>query len=249
MIEKNEAIIVFNNKNSQYLLMNNLSLDIIGYITEFIECDKEKCYLMMTCTWISGCNFRFNERIDFNNISQSIWFDYFVNIIAHDTVSFPLHITHLTFYNFFNKNIENKIPTTVTHLMFGSQFDQSIIGCIPSSVINLEFGYLFDQPIEDCIPSNVIHLKFGSHFNHTINNNIPDSITYLTLGCQFRPSLSGLSKLSVTHLTLCACHEKWKDIVKISSVTNLHFTGFIDKLKETQIMNGLIRDNLSITFE
>lgn len=229
--------------------MDILPLDLIGNIAEFIDCDNDKCCLMMTCKWISKCKFRFYQTINLKKILQSRWFHYFTDINAVDAVPFPSHITRLTFSDSFDKNIENKIPSTVIHLTFGNQFDQPIVGCIPSSVKKIEFGYFFDQPIENCIPSNITHLKFGNCFNQMITNNIPKTITHLILGCHFKHPIRGLSNLSVTHLTLCACYEKWNDITKISSITNLFFNGLIDEIKKSQIINSLYRDNLSITFQ
>lgn len=229
--------------------MNILPLDIIGNIAEFIERDNDKCCLMMTCKWISECKFRFYQTANLKKISQSRWFNYFTNINAHDIVPFPSHIKHLTFYGSFDKNIENKIPSTVTHLTFGYQFDQPIVGCIPSSVKKMEFGYLFNQPIENSIPSNITYLKFGNCFNQIITNNIPKTTTHLIFNCQFKHSIRGLSDLSVTHLTLCACYEKWSDITKISSITNLIFNGFIDEFKASRIIDYLSRDNLNIIFQ
>ena len=83
-----------------------LPIEIWRYIAEFIEYNKVKCRLMMTCKEISDYQFFFNEQTYIcRNKLKSRWFDRFTNIIADRMESFPLFMTHLTFDKIFNKPI------------------------------------------------------------------------------------------------------------------------------------------------
>src|SRR6266567_3325134 len=124
--------------------------DIWGHIVQFIKQDKNKCYLMMTCKWISKCNFYFDDQIDIDKIIGSLWFDHFRSVIIKDIVSLPPSIIHLTFSPDFNQPINGFIPSSVIELVFGSNFNQPINGCIPSAVECVFFGHNFNQSIENC---------------------------------------------------------------------------------------------------
>ena len=72
--------------------------DVWGHIANFIETDKDRCYLMMTCKQISENQFYFYEMIYIERIMNSKWFNNFVNIIVSDkSKKLPLFITYLTF--------------------------------------------------------------------------------------------------------------------------------------------------------
>jgi len=170
-------------------------LDVWGHIISFIDCDKPKCNLLLTCKWISKCDFHFNQKISIRIIRYSRWFDKFTNIIIPmkmDMIKLPLSVTRLEFGDRFNKSLKKYIPSTVTHLKFGDRFNQPINNCIPSSVTHLKFGHDYDQSIKNCIPSSVTHLNFGHEFDQHISNNIPSSVTHLKLGYWFSHSIRNL---------------------------------------------------------
>lgn len=93
-----------------------LSLDIWGYISEFIDNDKEKCKLMMTCKEISQCKFYFYEPIHINKIVKSKWYVHHVNLIVSDK-KYVSHssITHLTFDDNFDECLNKYVSNSVTH--------------------------------------------------------------------------------------------------------------------------------------
>jgi len=227
------------------MLMN----DIWGYITQFIEDNKDICRLMMTCKEISNCRFYFNGKIILTDeIVRSGWFDRFTNIELQSVMrKLPLSINHLWINWEFNDSIENKIPLTVTHLhfdsikvlptmfpssithlIFGHNFNRSIAGCIPSSVVELIFGISFNQPINDCIPSSVGILKFTDDFNQPISGFIPSSVRQLELGCKFNQNLQNIPS-SITFLILDKINSQMGDYIP-TSIIKLVIFNFTEKI-------------------
>jgi len=102
---------------------------------------------------------------------------------------FP-YITHLTFCNNFNQEINiNVLPKSLTHLTFGHFFDQKInINVLPKSLTHLTFGGFFVQEIKtDVLPSSLTHLTFGFYFNQEIKTNVlPSSLTHLTFSKNYK---------------------------------------------------------------
>src|SRR5690606_12968970 len=168
-------------------------LDIWNYISCFIEKDRDKCHLLSVSKELSQCKFYFNEKINTCLIKNLSRFDYFTNVSNinnikkknQPTVSIPLplHITHLTFSDNFNKELGNYIPSSVINLSFGRCFNKSINGHIPSSVKYLSLGWNFNRSVDN-LPSSITHLKFGFYYNETINN-FPPSLEYLQFGAYF----------------------------------------------------------------
>jgi len=200
-----------------------LSSDVWNHLSLFIESDKDKCRLMMTCKGISEYPFYFRENIHTNKIMGSRWFNYFVDVIVDDLVILPKYVSSLTFNREFNKPIGKYIPCTVTKVKFSLRFNQIVRDCLPKSikeiyfdsefnspindsipfgVTHLFFRGRFNQPIEGCIPSSITHLSFGYCFEQIIFNNIPPSVTHLTLGTNFHPHIADNIPLSVTHLAI-----------------------------------------------
>jgi len=200
--------------------------DVWGYISKFIETNKDKCYLMMTCSWISHCEFYFEEIVLHEKIMNTMWYNKFTNIDELSDLSIlPRSITHLIFsegisgFHFYGTDydIKGKIPSTVTHLKFRSDFNQSIDQCIPPSVTHLEFGYCFNQDIIDCIPSSVIEITFGDDFQYPINN-IPSSVTIINF------NISGnVNKEIIQDLPL--------------SVKEVNFTGSFHELEKRDVVH------------
>lgn len=186
--------------------MNILPGEIWQIIIEFIETNKDKCRMLMTCKDMSKCKFYFRQFIHINNcikITKSIWYNYFTNILCDNTnISLPKYTKKMIFSEFFSGPIINGfIPSTVTHVKFNSFFNRPINNCIPSSVKHLIFGSTFNRPIENYLPTSITHLTFGFRFNHPIKNNIPTSVTHLVFGECFNQSLMEIPS-SVTHLKL-----------------------------------------------
>ena len=78
-------------------------LDVWSYITELIEDDKDKCRLMMTCKWISECQFHFNQINIYEKIlRRSRWFDHFTNVLVEKKIEqFPFHMNKRVWLLFF----------------------------------------------------------------------------------------------------------------------------------------------------
>lgn len=179
--------------------------DIWGHITKFIKQDKYKCYLMMTCKWISKCNFYFNNSIDIDEIVGIKWFDHFTTVIIRDIVPLPLCVNNLIIlgpekdintyseliYRWIFKESTKSIPSSITHLTFGPKFNYPINDLIPFSVTHLTFGIKFNQPINECIPTSVTHLIFDLGFNQSVNGCIPSSVIELVFGNRFNQPING----------------------------------------------------------
>lgn len=125
-----------------------MELDIWEYLMGFINYNKEKYNLLITCKSISKCKFIFTERVNIELIGKSDWFNHFVNVRVNKRVKLPSMITHLTFDDKFNKSIQFYIPSTVTHLIFGEDFDKPIRGHIPTSVTHLVLGDYWDYSLK-----------------------------------------------------------------------------------------------------
>ena len=183
--------------------MDTLLIDVLGYLSEFLESDKDKCKFLMTCKYISQCPIYFRETFELEKIEKSQWFNYFTDVIVSSTkIPLPFYCKILTFDDLFNESIDGYITSPITHLDFGRNFNQSVKGCIPNSVIYLTFGEKFDQSIEDSIPSSVIDLAFGDYFNQSVTGNIPTSITCLTFGYSFNIFKTNIIPSSVENLIL-----------------------------------------------
>lgn len=185
--------------------MNPLTLDIWGYLTDFIDSNEDKYHLLITCKEISKCRFFFYDQINVRKIKKSLWFDNFTNIFYNYIITTPKFVTHLTL----TINCEIIIPTTVTHLALVDKFDQPIKNLIPSSIIHLIFGTEFNQCIKGNIPDSVTHLTFGCEFNQSIKGGIPSSVKHLIFGYSFNRSVKGCLT-NVTHLTFgCLFNKKY----------------------------------------
>lgn len=183
--------------------MDTLLIDVLGYLSEFIENDKYKCHLLMTCKYIFKCPIYFRETYELEKIEKSQWFDYFTDVIVSNTkIPLPLHCKILTFDDLFNESIDGYITSPITHLDFGFNFNQSVKKCIPNSVIYLTFGENFNRSIEDSIPSSVTHLDFGDYFDQCVTGHIPTSVTHLTFGYSFNIFKKNIIPSSVEKLIL-----------------------------------------------
>src|SRR5437868_5857116 len=133
--------------------------DIWGYISNFINDNKDTCNLLMTCKEISTFKIYFREAISITKIVDYQWYDKFINIIvdAH-IILMPLHIKRLVLNGNFCQSEKFCIPSTVTHLVLYRNFRLPIYQHIPSSVTHLEFGSNFNKDLRGCIPSSVTHL-------------------------------------------------------------------------------------------
>eukprot|EP01112_Ceratiomyxa_fruticulosa_P016135 TRINITY_DN4843_c0_g1_i1.p1 TRINITY_DN4843_c0_g1~~TRINITY_DN4843_c0_g1_i1.p1 ORF type:complete len:423 (-),score=65.69 TRINITY_DN4843_c0_g1_i1:359-1438(-) len=131
------------------------------------------------------------------------------------------HITHVTFSDIFNENVDYVLPPSVTNLVFGFYFDcevnhlpktlvylefgfnfnRSISGKLPASLKQLKLGYYFNQSIRD-LPPQLTHLVFHteSYFDHPITN-LPRALKQLQLGYSYDHPFRNLPPF-LTHLTL-----------------------------------------------
>ena len=109
-------------------------LDIWGLIIKIIECDKDRCYLAMTCTDLSKIKICFNDPIEVEKIVNSRWFDNFTNIRV--ATELP-DCSHNPQYRI--KAKINKLPESITHLILGCQFKDCIKNSIPETVKTITF--------------------------------------------------------------------------------------------------------------
>lgn len=211
--------------------MDTLTLDLLGYLTEFINDDADKFHFVMTCKEMSKCNYYFYGLADLDKI---IYLEYFNNRFTNIFISTSKNIDKIspvvrkiTFGRSFDKSLEGLIPSFITHIVIDDFFDQVINDSISSSVTHLAFGWdfptkfatnnipehntsridhinlntLFNKPIKDCIPSSVKHLSFGTTFSLPIDDIIPSSITHLSFGDNFFENINVIPS-SVYQLTL-----------------------------------------------
>lgn len=205
-------------KNDNILDLSS-QIDIWSYVSEFVERDKDKCHLMMSCKNFSKCRFYFRERINIKKIIDKKWFNHFTNILINGRTILPLSVSHLTFGVSWNDSLENFIPSTVkhitfkylqmqtgnfipslvTHITFDQKSSHNLNNFLSKSVTHLRFGHYFDQPV-NYIPSTVTHLTFGHYFNHSVKGIIPSSVTHLTFDKCFCQSIEGCIPSSVVQL-------------------------------------------------
>ena len=180
--------------------MDILPLDVWGYLIEFINNNKDKCRLLMTCKEISNCAFYFYGEIHIEKIEKSKWFDQFTNIFVWNThEKLPTSIKKIRFWQQLNVSVDDFIPSTITHLKFGNEFNKPIKN-LPSSLIKLSFGNCFNQSIKGLLPSTLTQLKLGKHFKRFEIGTIPSTVTHLTLGCKSNNLVPGYIPTSVTHI-------------------------------------------------
>ena len=174
--------------------MDSLSLDLWGYLSKFIEGDKWRCYLMMTCKEILNCKIYFSDWKCIDKIINVSRFDYFTNVHSDKDINkLPQYISTLSLGN---KVFDYYIPSTITELIIG--FNHPLKCPIPTSVIHLTFEDLYNQPIDGIIPFSVTHLSLDHEFNQCIDG-IPLSVTHLFIGGKY--PIKGHISSSITHLT------------------------------------------------
>ena len=151
---------------------------------------------------------------------KKLIFDYNIEIKEQ---LLPKNLTHLTFFDSFNKMILYPLPQTLTHLTFGRDFNQIITSKIMNNVQVLKFGKKFNQPlfylpnnhmreITYCIPFQTRKLIFGEEFNqplasmrtknHEIVLALHNNIEKIIFGRHFKYPIKNLLPINLTHLTI-----------------------------------------------
>ena len=147
-------------------IFDKLNYDTILYIIEFLN-DRDKIIFTSIEKEMNLLKYhiKFHNKYEYDKIKHLLFIKNFkeIHYLSNDT-NIPNYITHLTFGNYFNKEIKNCIPDNITHLIFGWKFNQEIKDCIPNNVTHLIFGNNFNQVIKDCIPNSVVYLY------HYLNN-------------------------------------------------------------------------------
>ena len=160
--------------------MDSLSLDILGYLTEFLN-NHDKCRFMMTCKNMSNCEFFFRELTVTDKIINSQWFNRFTNIFIKKQIGIlPSSVTHLSFDVHFNALIKDQIPTSVKYLAFSDDYDYLVRGYFKGELSYQEYDGR-EPFFKNHIPSSVTNLRLGPFFEYDISNIIPSSVTHLTL--------------------------------------------------------------------
>src|SRR5690606_16973575 len=119
-----------------------LSLDLWGYLSTFIENDKQRCYLMMTCKEMLLCKIYFYHQINIEKIINTVQFDYFTNVYAiNNIVRLPKYILKLSLGS---KVADYYIPSTIKKLTIG--FNRPLLHCsLPTSVTYWKFDDYYNQ--------------------------------------------------------------------------------------------------------
>jgi len=155
-------------------------LDAWTTIAGFIEKDKDRCQLLMTCKEISKCDFYFYKFIFAKKIIEIPWFDHFVNVIVEDIVVLPRSVIGVCFWYNYKKSINGMIPSTVKRVFFDDDSGEGPIidECLPTSVTYLRFGENFNKPIDGKFIPSVTHIVFGIKYNQPLDN-LPPSLTHI----------------------------------------------------------------------
>lgn len=169
--------------NKKLLMM----LDVWSYIATFIERDRDRCRLMMTCTEMLNCSIYFNELIRIERINGLKIFDKFTNVIISNRKKLPQNVTHVSLSFEFDHLIKNYIPTTVTHLYCKNTNVLLMDDYVPSTVTHLFFNYYstayFFKNVN--IPSSITHLDVGFHYGEgnyeSFNCRLPITVVQITV--------------------------------------------------------------------
>ena len=137
-----------------------MNIDIVVIICGWLS-DKDKIsYLSIDNTFhMLKHIIHYEDMIIVTKIKKLPYYDQFTNIISDDVITFPKHITHLTFSHNFDQDIKGVIPSSVTHLTFGYSFDQDIKGVIPSSVTHLTINKSTYKNLKDDYDKLELKLK------------------------------------------------------------------------------------------
>ena len=156
-------------------------LDILTHVFKFMDCDKNKCLLAMTCSRLMKSDFYFDNLIDIEKITHSQRFDKFTNIHLETNIQkLPLSVTRINLGEHFEFN-KYYIPPTVkiitiywngfvfSNLLFNfyfriQNFGESIADYFPISVTEICFVGPFDaiqqQNIENVLKRNDLMITF-----------------------------------------------------------------------------------------
>lgn len=154
--------------------MGDLHLDILKYLINFIDNDKDKCHFLMTNKNISKCDFRFNESINIDKITKSLWFDYFTNIsLDHPVEKLPLSTNYLKFNKIYcQKQKYINLPTNYLTLDLTEDCLMDFSNFISPSITQLTFinRIVIGIHIEKYIPLSIKTITFIYFADLTTNN-------------------------------------------------------------------------------
>ena len=255
--------------------MEIFPLEVWGYLIEFIDDNKDKCRLLMTCKEISNCAFYFYDEIHIEKINKSVWFNQFTNIFVWNTHDkLPTSIKKIRFWRELNVSVDDYIPSTITHLKFGNEFNKPIKK-LPPSLIKLSFGNYFNQPIKGLLSPTLTQLKLGKYFKNFELGTIPSTVTHLTLGCKMNNFVPGYIPTSVTHIkinyfdrdyvkclpnsiTHLTFNRRYTNFVNVfynlicpphsTSLTNIYFRDLYSKPEKDLIQGIVLGSKITVTF-
>ena len=94
--------------------------DIYCHLCTFLT-NTDKLYFLSSSTILHGLKSKvfFNDIVLIDKITHLWYLDRFTNIMDYKLGKYPRCLTHLTFGNYFTKDIKGCIPASVTHLTFG----------------------------------------------------------------------------------------------------------------------------------
>jgi len=141
--------------------------DIWGYISTFIDSNKDKCHMMMTCKELSLCDFYFDEMVLVANIIGCRWFNRCRNVmVISDLMDLPSFVTHLTLGDDICYEFDLQIPSSVTHLQVNYWYN-NMKNKIPFSVTHLVIYYNIDYE-NLFFPGSITHLTLYNAYNINI---------------------------------------------------------------------------------
>lgn len=165
------------------------------------------------------------------------------NCCEISSISFPPYLTHLSFGDSFNQNVDS-LPPQLIYLKFGNNFNQAI-DHLPPHLLHLILGTKFDQTVDN-LPSSLTHLEISGIFNNLIDN-LPNSLIYLSIKGYYcfpvqklPPSLQNLTlpySIPISHIPPSVTHFSL-------SFSNPVFNGIPPNITHLTLINK-IADNLN----
>ena len=175
-----------------------LPLEILIKITEFLP-TKSILNLSICSKHCHSILFfiKFNEKVNFENISRLPYFDSFTNV------------KYYRFEKYFPKSLQilywccddspSQLPDSLISLYLGGNYNHPLPQ-LPNSLENLGLGYIHNHPLPQ-LPNSLKNLNLSWYYNHPLTQ-LPNSLKNLDLGYYYNHSLPQLpNSLESLHLS------------------------------------------------
>jgi len=190
-----------------------MNLDTWKYSSQWLESDRDRFFLMISCRDLMTLNLMFYETHKYKQINKSQWYHNFTNLkvnnlkiiidhnflfpdrikilsLINNNVKIPLSVTHIELQHFCGLN---EIPPTITHLKIGDPYVK-----IKGVPLNIEC-IILNQATTNYVPPNIKLLVVNSFYDKTI----PESVTHLCITMVTHNDLNeSFIPSGITHLTL-----------------------------------------------